>query len=306
MLEAIYLVVVGIVVYFFYRKMNNKPLFGKGKAEKLKTGINSKSVKKGFFGRGNSKTVEEVEAEEDAQAFAELVDDIEEIESHMIRHKDNTFVLYAEVDPVNYYLLDQSEQEKIDISYESWLASLHYHVRLYIQNRYIDLTDPLKEMQETMSKAKDLPALTVMYGQEVLSNLQAWQRSHPRYEQKRYILFTYQVDPNTIIADTEEELEEKIVEKAFNELFRNYTATKNALKRCKIGVEMLTKEGIIELLYVSFNRRKALKNRFYDLIGKENFSLYSTADQDDRRVSLVKEDIKDLLNELKKDGEQVS
>lgn len=38
-------------------------------------------------------------------------------------------------------------------------------------------------MTETMKGAKDLTPETVLYGQEVIDNLEYWQRSQPRYEQ---------------------------------------------------------------------------------------------------------------------------
>ncbi|MCU5573273.1 hypothetical protein OCA42_25895, partial [Bacillus cereus] len=56
----------------------------------------------------------------------------------------------------------------------------------------------------------------------------------------------------------------------------------------KINVEMLTKDKLIELLYVAFNRRKAIKARFQDLIENENFSLYSTGETNERKLELMK------------------
>ena len=87
-------------------------------------------------------------------------------------------------------------------------------------------------MTETMKGAKDLTPETVLYGQEVIDNLEYWQRSQPRYEQKRYLIYPYKVDISTITADTEDELEEKIVDKAFNELYRN--ASRNLLSKAKL------------------------------------------------------------------------
>ncbi|PNK21938.1 hypothetical protein CBR59_32345 [Bacillus thuringiensis] len=226
--------------------------------------------------------------EDNVDFFRAFVEDIKEIDNHMIRYHDDTFVLIAEAHPVNYYLLSNMEQEAIDIKIESWLTTLEFNTKVYIQSKFVDLTDPVRKMTETMKGAKDLTPETVLYGQEVIDNLEYWQRSQPRYEQKRYLIYPYKVDISAITADTEEELEEKIVDKAFNELYRRYNASRNLLSKAKINVEMLTKDKLIELLYVAFNRRKAVKARFQDLIENENFSLYSTGETNERKLELMK------------------
>lgn len=295
MLEIIYFAVVAIVGFFFYRKMNGKPFFGSGKKGQIKgaTGKNKNVTK--------SKQDEAID-EEDVDFFMDFVADISEFENHMIRYEDDTFVLFSEAHPVNYYLLSNQEQEAIDIKIESWLATLEFNTRVYIQSKFVDLTDPVRKMTSTMKGAKDLTPETILYGQEVIDNIDTWQRSRPRYEQKRYIIYPYKVDISTITADTEEELEEKIVDKAFNELYRRYNASRNLLYKAKINVEMLTKDKMIELLYVSLNRRKALKARFQDLIENENFSLYSTAETTERKLELLKQVIAEEKEAKSKNG----
>ncbi|PEB54611.1 hypothetical protein COO03_05055 [Bacillus sp. AFS098217] len=295
MLEIIYFAVVAIVGFFFYRKMNGKPFFGSGKKGQIKgaTGKNKNVTK--------NKQDEAID-EEDVDFFMDFVSDIKEIENHMIRYDDDTFVFIAEANPVNYYLLSSLEQEAIDIKIESWLTTLEFNTRIYIQSKFVDLTDPVRKMTSTMKGAKDLTPETILYGQEVLDNIESWQRSRPRYEQKRYIIYPYKVDIGTITADSEEELEEKIVDKAFNELYRRYNASRNLLLKAKVNVEMLTKDKLIELLYVSFNRRKALKARFQDLIENENFSLYSTGETNERKLELIKQVIAEEKEAKSKHG----
>ncbi|MEC5236237.1 hypothetical protein MKX66_29625 [Bacillus sp. FSL R9-9530] len=288
MLEMIYFAAIAIVGFFFYRKMNGKPLFGFKKKGKKQGGVEQHTADKG--GKKNKKNApaESTIDEDNVDFFSNFVEDIKEIDNHMIRYHDDTFVLIAEAHPVNYYLLSNMEQEAIDIKIESWLTTLEFNTKVYIQSKFVDLTDPVRKMTETMKGAKDLTPETILYGQEVIDNLEYWQCSQPRYEQKRYLIYPYKVDISTITADTEEELEEKIVDKAFNELYRRYNASRNLLSKAKINVEMLTKDKLIELLYVSFNRRKAVKARFQDLIENENFSLYSTGETNERKLELIK------------------
>jgi hypothetical protein len=211
----------------------------------------------------------------------------------MIRYYDNTFVMLAGVEPVNYFLLSQSEQESIDVTFETWLAQTDYNVQFYLQNRYVDLSEPIKNMQESMKNAENLHKNTIAYGESMIEDLLAWQYNSPIYETKRYLIFTHKVNTADITADNEEELEEKIVDKAFAELQRRLMAARNQLNNARMEVEVLTNDGIADVLYHAFNRRKAVKNRFKDFGEQEMLASYITADQDEVRIELVKEALKD-------------
>lgn len=234
-----------------------------------------------------------IEIDQEPDAFRELFKDIKEIDNHMIRYHHNRFVMIAEVEPVNYFLLSQHEQEAIDVTFERWLAQINYNVAFYLQNRFIDLADPIEIMRNNMVEANDLSDNAFQYGRSLLEELNKWQKVSPRYETKRYLIFTYDVNTKEITADDEEELEQKITDKAFAELYRRYNTAKSSLRRARMNVQLLTNEGIGEVLYHAFNRRKAVKNRYYDFAKHEVNSMYVTADQDDVRVELVKEGLKD-------------
>ncbi|WP_066418230.1 hypothetical protein [Sutcliffiella cohnii] len=237
-----------------------------------------------------SKTEKQNDVEEpEPEIFKNMFSDIKGISDHMIRYKNNRFVLISEVEPVNYFLLSQDEQEAIDSSFERWLATLDYNVQWYLQNRYVDLSEPIEEMRKNMIGQDDLPPNAIQYGKDLIDDLVQWQSIAPRYETKRYLVFVYQVDAKQITAEDKEELEEKIVEKAFAELYRRFNSAKSALRKANINMHLLTSEGIVEVLYYAFNRRKAIKNKFKDIRMKEMLSLYVTADQDSRRIEMVKE-----------------
>src|SRR5690606_26317801 len=104
----------------------------------------------------------------------------------------------------------------------------------------------------------------------------------------RYLIFTLKINTAEITAD-DEELEEKIVDKAFAELHRRVITAKNQLNKARMDVQLLTNEGIADVIYHAFNRKKAVKNRFKDFGEQEMLASYVTADQDDIRIELVKE-----------------
>lgn len=288
MKDILFLLVVGTIIYVIGRVILKEPILPwRDKKENITIpkNLNSNTRKS-----RRSKGQEPLE-EEEAAPFQQLFPSIQAFENHMIRHKDNTFSMMAEVDPVNYFLLDQGEQEGIDAIFETWLAQIFYPVRIYLQNRFVDLTDPIKEIQEVMDAEDDLHPLAYEYGQKMVDDLYRWQQAQPRYETKRYLIFDYKVDSKDIKADSAEEFEEKVIDKAFNELYRRVTTAKSQLRKADMNVHLLTTEGIGEVLYYTFNRRKAVKNRFKDVADKEQLTLFVTADQSAEQIAMVKEEI---------------
>ncbi len=286
-IDFIVLTALALGFYVFSRLMLKEPLIPWG-AKKKRVSKQGTSKSKGKTSKGK-KGKKSVGDEDEPDPFEELFSDMEEIVKKMIRFENDRFVMIAEVDPVNYFLLSPEEQEAIDRTFETWLATLHYPVQIYLQNRYVDLSDPIEKMRDIMLGQDDLPINAIEYGQSMIEDLTRWQELTPRYETKRYLAVSYQVNVKEINADNKDELEEKILQKAYNELSRRVSAAANALRKARIGVNRLDNDGIGELLYFAFNRKKAIKNRYKDIARNEMLALYTTADQDERHIELVKE-----------------
>lgn len=245
------------------------------------------------------------EEEVEADPFRDFFPNLVSIENHMIRQSGNQFSLMAEVHPVNYFLMNPDEQEAVDAIFETWLSQLE-QARWYLQNRFVDLTDPIEEIQRTMKEEEDLHPLAIEFGNSMIQDLQNWQTATPRYETKRFLVFDYKIEEKDIRAESAEELEEKIVEKAFNELHRRLTAAQMQLRKADMEVELLTTDGISETLYYQFNRRKALKNRYRDFESKEKLSLYVTADQTVSQILRVKGEVENAEKEAELEKEEAS
>lgn len=282
MKDILVFLLMGSVIYVVYRIAMKEPIlpWKESKNKKSTYKVKTKKVSK-----------HTIPLDKEPDIFKNLLKDIKEIDSHMIRHHDDTFVLIAEVDPVNYFLLSDAEQESIDVTFERWLAQISYNVKFYLQNRYIDLFEPIDAMQKNMREADDLHDNAAHFGKSLVDELKKWQQIAPRYETKCYLIFVYKVNVNDIKADDAEELETKIVDKAFAELYRRFNTAKSQLRKARMDVQLLTSEGILDVLYHTFNRRKAIKNRFKDFGIKEMLAQYVTADQDETRIQLVKEAI---------------
>ncbi|MBU8908092.1 hypothetical protein [Desertibacillus haloalkaliphilus] len=280
-MNLILMILFGLFLYVFTKIMLKEPILPW--KEKKEVSNKPSKFKKKKSGKQN------IEMDQDPDLFKNLFDDVQSISHHMIRFKSNKFVMIAEVEPVNYFLLSDGEQEAIDAKFENWLATINYSVQFYLQNRYVDLSEPIADMKRYMEKEDDLPYNAREYGQSLIEDLESWQVQIPRYETKRFIAFPFQVNTNDITAEDDEEFEEKVIDKAFSELYRRYNTAKNSLNNARIKVDLLTNEGIIDVLYHAFNRRKAIKNKFKEVKNQEMLALYLTADQDEERIELVKE-----------------
>lgn len=281
--DILFLLIMGTAlwcVYCFVTKRSFIPFVKKNKD----TSLAASSLKV-----GGGKKQEEVYEEQEPDLFEDLIEDIVDINNHLVHLRGNRFLLYAEVGPCNYFLRSQEEQEAIDSAFESWLATLNYQVQWYIQSRYIDLSEPIEEMRSNMMEANDIPYNALEYGKSMLNDLIHWQNSSPRYEEKDYIVFPYEVNVSNLDASNKDELKEQIVEKAWTELYRRYNNARGLLRKANMDVQLLTTEGIYDVLYHLFNRKKALKTKFKNIREREMLSLYSTADQSQSRIEYVKE-----------------
>lgn len=298
-MDIVIMLLLGLGFWVFYRIMVKEPIIPGGKKKVgTNTSPNIKTKKK-------QKKKKAEDEEEEPAPFQELFPDIKEIANHMIRFHDNRFVMMCEIEPCNYFLLSQDEQEQIDVSFETWLAQINYPVQCYLQNRYIDLSEPIESMHHYMENEDGLNEHALEYGRGLLDDLTKWQFSTPRYETKRFLIFSYHLNVKDIKADDSEEFEEKIINKAFAELFRRYNSAKNALRKANMEVQFLTTERLIETLYYSFNRRKAVKNKFKNIGLQEMLALYCTADQDINRIETVKEMIEREFEEANKQKENI-
>jgi len=261
------------------------------------------TVKKPKSIKPSKKNTEAISMEEDVKLFQDFIKEVGCITHHMLRLKDDTFQMFIKVNPVNYDLLSQQEQESIDSSFETWLSTLEVHSRWYFQNRFIDYSEPIQQMRKNMKNAENLPDSAIEYGETMINELDMWQRSTPRYDTHRFLLFSTKVNPSKITADSEEEFDQKLIDRAFSELYRNFNSSKNSLKKAKIDLEIVPSEGIVEILYHAFNRRRSVKTKFKDIVTHEHLAEYVTADQEESRIELVKEMIDNHVQEKEQEQE---
>ncbi|MCK6259526.1 hypothetical protein LCY76_23425 [Fictibacillus sp. KIGAM418] len=283
--DLIFLLIFGSIAWIVFRLAAKLPIIPFQKKQTKK-----QTISNGKKALGNQKkAINTIEIDQEPNLMEDLLSSVVDIKDNMLHLTDNRFVMYCEVDPVNYFLKSNSEQETIDVAFETWLATLDYQVIWYLQNRFIDLSHPIENMRKELRNTEDLHPNALSYGDSLIKELEQWQNYSPRFETKAYIIFQYQVKTSSITADTEDELQEKITEKAKQEIIRRINTAASSLRKAEIGLKVLDSEGILDIFYHALNRRTAAGLKLKNLKESENFSLYSTADQDQIRVQLVKE-----------------
>ena len=280
------LIIVGILaaLYIFYKVMVKEPILPWMEAKEKPLKVNQKNKnQKGQY--------------QEAESIRQFLSKVKDIKDNMFILSNNKYTKVLEVTPVNYFLLSQEEQEGIDAQFETWLAQIDYNVQLYMQNRFIDLDEPITAMEETVQRERTvgLSDLAVEYAANLVGNLREWERTTPRYDTKYYVVLPYQVEVNKIEADSKEELQEKVHRKAQQELNRRTNTAVNSLTKANMQVKELSNVGLVELLYYTLNRRKAAKLKFKDIMKNDSFSLYVTANQTDEHIEKVKELIRDEI-----------
>lgn len=293
--DILVLAIAAIFVYLVYCFIAKRPII-----PTKKNLDKARLKKKEARNQAREKFKNELLDEDEAVPFQDFFPEIEDIKEGMIIQEGYWYSIVAQVIPVNYYLLDEEEQDKIDKDFESWLSQLDNSLpRIYVQNRFIDLTENIEQIQKTMIEQDDLNEDAQQYGKYMLEDLKNFQIERPRFEQRYSLIFDYQVNTSELRLEDGDILEEKAMEKAKAELLRKLSTAQSQLYKSGNEVIRLSTEGIIELLYHQFNRRKARKNRFRDIAQQEMMALYSTANQSAEHIAEVKEDIDHAIQKQK-------
>lgn len=287
MKDILFMLILGFSLYAFVRFMLKLPIIPWKERKNVNTKQIKNSISKANKAYKKSKN-KNIPLDQEPLPFENLFDDLIDISHHMIFKPNDEFIMIAEVEPVNYFLKSQDEQETIDSVFETALAIMDIQ-QIYLQNRFVDLSEAITKMADTLNQSDDMPDKLKEYGQTCLRDINNWQYETERYDTKRYIIFSTTIDRKAITVNIGENLEEKVIDKAFSELYRKVSAAKNHFKKSENNVHMLSGEGIAEMLYHCFNRKKALKNKFRFIAESEQMALYVTSEQQDKYIEKVKE-----------------
>lgn len=247
--------------------------------------------------------------------------DFERIEDNMIIQKKGKYLMVLECQGVNYDLMSEMERASVEQGFIQFLNTLRSEIQIYVQTRTVNLEDSLASYKEKFAEIE-------RKYEETEARYNQMKRSSTYSEkeiQKAYLEFVKQKNKyeytKDIIADTErnslnssvlhkkyyiiipayeDELitdncsKDEIQSMVFSELYTKARSMIRTLSRCEVNATILDSEGLIDLLYVAYNRdeadifgtKRALRSGFEDI--------YTTApDVFDKKMKLLDKQIEE-------------
>ncbi len=284
----------------------------------------SKSKKSSKQSKGQVVSSEAVKTKKTPKSYnAQSVFDFMEfdkIEDNMICVKNGTkYIMVVECQGVNYDLMSAVEKNAVEEGFIQFLNTLRHPIQIYTQTRTINLENSIQtykskvneieaelekqkikyeEMvrserysQEELNKAYyELTKATNLYeyGKDVIYNTERMSLNKNVLNQKYYIVIPYY--PEELGENNFDKKEIKNL--AFSELYTRAQSVIRTLSACGVNGRILDSNGLVDLLYIAYNRDDAEVYGIDKAIKAGYDELYSTApDVIDKKMRALDEKI---------------
>lgn len=280
------LLIILAVVYFSSRSKEKK-------AEQAKTPTtNNSSVK------SDSKKTYAVESVFDFMDF-------DKVEDNMISQKNGErYIMVVECQGVNYDLMSEVEKNAVEEGFIQFLNTLRHPIQIYTQTRTINLEnsiqtykDKVKELDDRLERQRmqyqnmvdsgkysrqqldqayyELTKQTNLceYGKDIIYTTERMSLNKNVLNKKYYVVIPYytsELGQNDFDKDEKKNL-------AFSELYTRAQSIIRTLSVCGINAGILDSNGLVDLLYVAYNRDDAEVYGLDKALRAGYDELYSTA-----------------------------
>ncbi len=246
--------------------------------------------------------------------------EFDKIEDNMICTKNGTkYIMVVECQGVNYDLMSELEKNSVEEGFIQFLNTLRHPIQIYTQTRTINLEnsiqtykDKVKEIEENLEKEKQNYEQMVSSGsysdEELKAAFYELTKQTNLYEYGKDIIYTTErmsLNKNVlnqkyyvVIPYYPEELGENNFDKqeirnlAFSELYTRAQSIIRTLSACGVNGRVLDSNGLVDLLYVAYNRDDAEVYGIDKAMKAGYDELYSTAqDVVDKKMKALDEKI---------------
>ena len=252
--------------------------------------------------------------------------EFERIEDNMIIQKKGKYLMVLECQGVNYDLMSEMERTSVEQGFIQFLNTLRTEIQIYVQTRTVNLEESIlsykNKFKNIEEKYEELQAkYDEMKRSEKYTDKEMQQAYLELVRQRNKYEYTKDIIANTernslnssvlhkkyyiIIPSYEDELitencsKDEIQSMVFSELYTKARSIAGTLSRCEVNAKILDSEGLIDLLYVAYNRDEA------DVLGAKRAlsagfeDLYTTApDVLDRKIKLLNKQIEEEATKL--------
>ena len=310
------LLVIMIVVYFVLKiRLNRRS--NKDKEEQIKVSSEDETD-------NEKKSKKEIQKSENIYNKQSIFDfmEFDAVEDNMIVQKESKrYVMIVECQGINYDLMSQMEKVAVEEGFQQFLNTLRHPIQIYIQTRTINLEENInrykerikdleqkynralyeyRRMQESevysqedlrkyyyeVTKQKNL----LDYGRDIVANTENMSLNKNILNKKYYVIISYYVEEGNL----EKYDKEEIRNMAFSELYTKAQSVIRALSACSVAGKILDSRGLIELLYMAYNRDDAELYGLDAILNSQYDVLYSTSqDVFEKKIRYLDREIQD-------------
>lgn len=231
--------------------------------------------------------------------------DFDKIEDNMISQKNGErYIMVVECQGVNYDLMSEVEKNAVEEGFIQFLNTLRHPIQIYTQTRTINLEnsiqtyrDKVKELDDKLERQKmqyqnmvdsgkyskqqldqayyELTKQTNLceYGKDIIYTTERMSLNKNVLNKKYYIVIPYytsELGQNDFDKGEKKNL-------AFSELYTRAQSIIRTLSVCGINAGILDSNGLVDLLYVAYNRDDAEVYGLDKALKAGYDELYSTA-----------------------------
>lgn len=231
--------------------------------------------------------------------------DFDKVEDNMISQKNGErYIMVVECQGVNYDLMSEVEKNAVEEGFIQFLNTLRHPIQIYTQTRTINLEnsiqtykDKVKELEDKLERQKmqyqnmidsgkysrqqidqayyELTKQTNLceYGKDIIYTTERMSLNKNVLNKKYYIVIPYytsELGQNDFDKDEKKNL-------AFSELYTRAQSIIRTLSVCGINAGILDSNGLVDLLYVAYNRDEAEVYGLDKALRAGYDELYSTA-----------------------------
>ena len=231
--------------------------------------------------------------------------DFDKIEDNMISQKNGErYIMVVECQGVNYDLMSEVEKNAVEEGFIQFLNTLRHSIQIYTQTRTINLEnsiqtyrDKVKELDDKLERQRmqyqnmvdsgkyskqqleqayyELTKQTNLceYGKDIIYTTERMSLNKNVLNKKYYIVIPYytsELGQNDFDKDEKKNL-------AFSELYTRAQSIIRTLSVCGINAGILDSNGLVDLLYVAYNRDDAEVYGLDKALKAGYDELYSTA-----------------------------
>ena len=255
----------------------------------------------------------------------------DKIEDNMIvQDNRQRYLMVIECEGVNYDLMSQVEKTAVESGFVQFLNTLRFPIQLYTQTRTVNIGESIQNYKNKLDitkkeldikqqeyarflksdnyneKQAELMRKEVLrmknlyeYGKDVIDDIQKTSQNRNVLRKHYYIVVPYySAEIGTDLLD-EEEKKAMI----FSELYTRAQSLIRALFSCEMKCKILDSNGLVELLYIAYNRDESEVYSVEKAIQAGYNELYSTApDVLDKRMKAIDKQIEENAVQLARDA----